>query len=107
MNKKLNPQVGETAAGYESSKIQDKDKVRTTQLQTIFSFLYENIATASMVSAATGIPQKNICRYKRDLEQAGLLWEITKSYCKLTKFKAWYLTTDPRKAAISPQLKLF
>jgi len=51
-----------------------------------------------MVAAATGVPQKNICRYKRDLEKAGRLWEITKAACKLTGFKAWYLTTDKAKA---------
>lgn len=93
--------------GELTSNQTSKDTKPRTQLQTIFSYLYENNATASMVSAATGVPQKNICRFKRDLEQAGLLWEITKSYCMLTGFKAWYLTTNPDKALISPQLKLF
>jgi hypothetical protein len=51
-----------------------------------------------MVSEVTGIKQKNICRYKRDFEKAGLLWEIRKGTCKITGFKAWYLTTDPAKA---------
>lgn len=68
------------------------------QLVTIFHYLKQNIATASMVSEATGVPQKNICRYKRDLEKAGRLWELTKAYCKKTGFKAWYLTTNPDKA---------
>jgi len=85
-----------------------KDNTRLTQLKTIFQYLKENIATASMVSKATGIPQKNICRYKRDLEQAGQLWEIEKTLCKETGFKAWYLTTDPDKAPKrNTQLKLF
>lgn len=48
-----------------------------------------------MVSKATGIPQKNICRYKRDLQQAGLLCEVRKGICELTKFRAYYLTTNP------------
>lgn len=78
------------------------------QLQTIFQYLQENIATASMVADATGIYQKNICRYKRDLEKAGQLWEIAKDTCKKTGFKAWYLTTDKAKASnCSPQLNLF
>ena len=79
------------------------------QLVTIFQFLQQNIATASMVSEVTGVPQKNICRYKRDLEKAGRLWEITKAYCKKTGFKAWYLTTNPAKKApiYSPKLNLF
>ena len=78
------------------------------QLQTIFQYLQENIATASMVADATGIYQKNICRYKRDLEKGGQLWEIAKATCKKTGFKAWYLTTNPAKAPnSSPQLNLF
>jgi len=78
------------------------------QLQTIFNFLQDHIATASMVSDATNVPQKNICRYKRDLEKSGRLWEIEKKLCKKTGFKAWYLTTDPDKAPnYSSQLTLF
>jgi hypothetical protein len=65
-----------------------------TQLKTIFHYLQNHTATASMVSKATGIPQKCICRYKRDLEQSGLLNEVVKKRCKLTGFKAWYLTTN-------------
>ena len=85
-----------------------KDSVHPTQLQTIFAYLAEINATASMASDATGVPQKNICRYKRDLEQEGRLWEITKATCKITGFKAWYLTCDETKAPNhSLQLKLF
>lgn len=78
-----------------------------SQQKTIFQYLQEHIATASMVSAATGIPQKNICRYKRDLEKAGRLWEVEKKLCKQTGFKAWYLTTDPEKVQLSNQLNLY
>ena len=67
----------------------------------------ENVATASMVSNDTGIPQKNICRYKRDLEKAGRLWEIEKNLCRRTGYKAWYLTTNPDKASNNNQLNLF
>ena len=89
-------------------KRQDKFTALKTQLKTIFQFLQEHIATASMVSVATGIPQKNICRFKRDMEKAGQLWEIKKTYCKETGFKAWYLTTNPDNAPSYPnQLKLF
>ena len=86
---------------------QNKDKDFKTQLKTIFQYLQEHIATASMVSAATGIPQKNICRYKRDLEKAGRLWEIEKKLCKKTGFKAWYLTANPNNAPENNQYKLF
>lgn len=88
-------------------KRQGKDTDFKTQLKTIFQYLQKYIATASMVSAATGIPQKNICRYKRDLEKAGRLWEIEKKICKQTGFKAWYLTTNPEQAPFNNQLNLF
>lgn len=54
------------------AKRPSKDKAFKCQLQTIFHFLQEHIATASMVSATTEIPQKNITRYIRDLEKAPL-----------------------------------
>lgn len=93
---------------YPQHKRQNEDNTRLSQLETIFLYLKENIATASMVADATGIYQKNICRYKRDLEKAGRLWEIEKTVCKKTGFKAWYLTTDETKAPNhSPQLNLF
>ena len=88
-------------------KRRGKDTDFKSQLKTIFQYLQNHIATASMVSAATGIPQKNICRYKRDLEKAGRLWEIEKKPCKQTGFKAWYLTTNPEQAPFNNQLNLF
>ena len=91
-----------------SSTLQSEDKTRITQLKTIFEYLQKNVATASMVTAATGIAQKCATRYKRDLELSGRLWEIERTQCKATGFKAWYITTDPKKAPIrSLQLNLF
>jgi len=55
-----------------------------------------------MVTDATGVPQKCITRYKRDLEKAGMLWEIEKKDCLKTGFKAWYITCDPSKAPKRP-----
>lgn len=69
-------------------------KNSNTQLTTIFQYLQNNIATASMTTEATGIPQKNITRYKRDLEKQGLLFEVEKKLCKKTGFRAYYLTTN-------------
>lgn len=75
-------------------KRQRKVKGLNSEIKTIFNYLYRNIATASMVSKATGITQKNIFRYKSDLEKAELLFEVYKRTCKLTGHKAWYLTTN-------------
>mgnify|MGYP003662894463 CR=1 FL=1 len=87
--------------------IKGKDTDHKSQLKTIFHYLEKHTATASMLSAATGVPQKNICRYKRDLEKAGQLWEIEKKSCKHTGFKAWYVTTNPDRVPLNSQLKLF
>ena len=92
-----------TDSDITKTKISDKDF--RTQLKTIFQYLQEHTATASMVSAVTGVPQKNITRYKRDLEKAGQLWEVEKSLCKQTGFKAFYLTTNPDKAPSDNQTK--
>lgn len=106
MNKPLhNPSI-------KSLNSQSKDniyKTSSTQLQTIFEYLNTRIATATMVSIATGIPQKSICRYKRDLEKRGLLTEIEKKLCQITKFRAWYITTDKTKfiQKTNNQTKLF
>lgn len=87
---------------------QDTKKHRcTTQLQTIFQYLQEYSATASMVAVATGVSQKNIYRYKRDLEKAGRLWEVQKKLCKQTGFKAWHLTTNPQNVPFNNPLNLF
>lgn len=86
----------------------DKDSSSANQLQTIFHYLKNHIATASMVTDATGVPQKCVTRYKRDLEKADMLWEIEKKNCQKTGFKAWYITCDPSKTPKSSQpLDLF
>lgn len=79
-----------------------------TQMQTIFSYLEINVCTATMLSNATGVPQKCITRYKRDLEKVGKLAEVKKGYCKVTGRLAWYITTDKEKFPVKPtQLPLF
>ncbi len=87
----------------------NKGKATTsyTQKKTIFEYLKKHTATASMVTEATGIPQKCITRYKRDLEKMGLLHEVVKNHCKDTGFRAWYLTTNPDLFPKSNQLNLF
>jgi hypothetical protein len=86
---------------------QGKNNQIKNQKKTIFQYLQKHIATGSMIAKATGIPQKSICRYKRDLELQGILAEVEKKECPLTGFKAWYLTTNPDLFPMSNQLKLF
>jgi len=88
--------------------VQNKGNHQLTELKTIFLYLQDHVCTASMLAEQTGIKQKNICRYKRDLEQSGRLWEIKKDICQLTGFKAWYLTTNPDLRPLNQnQLSLF
>jgi len=86
---------------------QGKVKQIQNQKKTIFEYLKLHTATASMVAEATGVPQKSICRYKRDLEKQGLLYEVEKKLCCLTGFRAWYLTTNPELFPKSNQLTMF
>lgn len=86
---------------------QGKVKQNQNQKKTIFEYLKTHTATASMVTEATGIPQKCICRYKRDLEKQNLLYEVVKKHCNLTGFRAWYLTTNPELFPKSNQLTMF
>jgi hypothetical protein len=99
--------ITETPAKVSLGKRQTKDRSFQSQLKTIFHYLQIHTATASMISEFTGIPQKNICRYKRDLQRSGTLWEIEKKTCRKTGFKAWYLTTNPKLAPSTNQLPLF
>lgn len=77
------------------------------QIKVVYEYLQIRAATASMISKATGVPHKNICRYKRLLERSGKLSQLVRSKCKLTGSKAWYLTTNPRMVKFNKQLKLF
>jgi hypothetical protein len=73
---------------------QDKNNLFIAQKKVVFDYLKRNTATASMVSAATGVSQKNFTRYKRILEQEGFLKVLFKSQCKLTGSTASYLTSN-------------
>lgn len=89
------------------NKIQQQDNKNKTQVKTIFNYLQNNVATATMVFQATGIPQKCITRYKRDLEKLGKLAEVKRQRCKITNCWAWYLTTNVDLFPQSNQLKMF
>jgi hypothetical protein len=93
--------------GYPSHKGWNKDKVFKSQLEAFYRYLLEEKATCSMAERELSIPQKNLCRYKRTLEKADRLWAVCKDVCKVTGFKAWYLTTNPENAPQTNQLRLF
>lgn len=70
------------------------DKSYANQKTYYFNYLKKHVATNSMVTAKTGIPQKNLTRFKRQFEKEGLLFEVFKGLCKKTKHRATYLTTS-------------
>jgi hypothetical protein len=84
-----------------------KNPTFKSQEKIIFHYLLNETATAAMVSYATGIPQKCITRYKRDLEKLGQLAEVRRQRCKITNHLAWYLTTNVNLFPQSNQLKMF
>ena len=77
-----------------SNSLQSKDTFFAIQTKIYFNYLNSHIATNSMVAKATGIAQKNLCRYKRTLQRNGQLFEVKKSLCEVTKHRATYLTTN-------------
>lgn len=87
-------------ASFENSKISHhyRREVFTpreaSQIDIFLNYLQKHVATASMVSLATGIPQKNICRYKRKLEKRGLIYEAMVDKCGVTGRVACYLATS-------------
>lgn len=95
-----------TSSSMSSGGGQGKD-THYTKKKKFLGFLSDKIATASMATAATGIPQKCLTRYKRQLEKSELLWEVMQDYCKVTGCMAWYLTTNPELVPGNHQLKLF
>ena len=87
---------------------QIKDKDHEAQEKVVFDYLLLHVASASMVTDATGVPQKCITRYKRNYEKDGRLQQIKRDRCKITGRYVWFITTNkdlfPK---ISPQLTLF
>lgn len=86
------------APHYHSTEPEEKQSKNTYfkyEKQRFLNFLQKNIATCSMASKATGIPHKNLCRYKESLYNAGLVVELFKSKCQVTGWPATYLTANP------------
>jgi len=80
---------------------------RINQKTKYFDYLKTTVATNSMVSEATGIPQKNLTRFKREFEDEGVLFELYRAICKTTNHRATYLTTNADLFPKSNQLKMF
>lgn len=78
-------------------KLPFKVRSNNTEKGIFYIYLLKHTATGTMAAVATGIAQKKNCRYKRQLENDGLLCQIKQAVCKVTGCKAFYLTTNPNK----------
>jgi hypothetical protein len=78
---------------------------KINELIAVYEYLQNNVATATMTATALNIYRPSLCRRKRSLEKAGLLVEVKNAYCKVTKCKAAYLTTNPEWFPQQTQLK--
>ena len=65
------------------------------EYKLVRAYLSIHNATATMVSVALDIYRPNLCRHKKELQDAGVLWVTHKGTCKVTGFKADYLTCNP------------
>ena len=71
-----------------------KEQILSNQRRRFFALLHRETVTCSMAAETLGIPQKNLCRYKRYYEKLGVLWEVKKAFCRKTGQPACYLTTN-------------
>jgi len=87
-----------------SLRIQD---TKDSELMAVFQYLQIAPATATMVAAALNIYRPNLSWRKDRLQKAGLLVEVVKYPCKITKRPAWYLSTNPALILILSRRKPF
>ena len=77
---------------------------KVNELQAVFELLKAKPATATEAALILNIYRPSLCRCKRTLEKAGLLVELQKTKCPITKHTAWLLSTNPNLFFISSQL---
>lgn len=65
-----------------------------TQMQRFYDFLLTVATSCSHAAAMLQIPQKTLCRRKRELEKAGLLMVIGLIRCPVTGRMVQQITTD-------------
>ncbi len=68
--------------------------MKANETQIFYQYLLENTCTCSMASEVLGIKQKNLCRYKKELQDLNLLWEVDYKHCEITGYKAQWLTCN-------------
>ena len=77
---------------------------KVTELKSVFELLKVKPVTATEAAVIPNICRPSLCRRIRTLEKAGLLAELKKAKCPITKHTAWLLSTNPNLFPISSQL---
>lgn len=78
------------------------------EIEILHKYLKDKIATCTEAHKATGIDQKNLCRYKRELEKNGHLFVCRKGVCPETKMDGvQFITTNYNLVPKNLQLSLF
>ena len=71
-----------------------KGKHFVTQMETVFAAFQRRPATMLMISIETGILRANICRYVSEWQRQGKIKLQKQGFCKISKHRAGYYTTD-------------
>jgi hypothetical protein len=74
---------------------QGKYRKYLAEFKQVRDYLSIHTATATMVAVALDIYRPNLCRHKKDLQDAGVLWVTHKGICQITGYKADYLACNP------------
>lgn len=83
------------------------DEKRRTQVIKVFEAFHTTPRTMMEAEVASGVMRSNICYFVRDLRKSGLIAELNKRPCKITRHKATEYTTDPARFPFNPQKKIF
>jgi hypothetical protein len=91
------------------SNKQHKDKQKQFyQREIVFKAFLKMPATMLMVAHQTSIERANICRYVAELEKSKSIAVIKKGFCKISKHRAGYYSTNKELLSVLPQqTKLF
>lgn len=78
-------------AGQQQGKYRNYNE----ELKQVREYLTKHNATATMCAVALDIYRPNLCRQKRELEDRGCLIVTHKGFCKITGYRAAYLSCNP------------
>lgn len=83
------------------------EKKYITQCKKVSLSFSEFPKSRFMVSVDTNIPIQNVCRYVEMLRDSNKIYFVKKGYCKISKQKVEFLSTDPNFKEDDNQLTFF